>query len=122
MNKIKLILAELKYTDDIKMGAKHVEIVAKYAPLISQLEKAGWVVQPETASIVIGHRSTALLTNQTAFETLGIKSKKARQEINNKLVDVSLRYTRTIVNTTRRFRAAHTNRNSPLVPAAHSTT
>jgi hypothetical protein len=115
-HEVKLVLAELKYTDDAKMHIKHDDIMLKYAPLIERLQDAGWKVNPVTASIVIGHRSTALMDNHQAFETLGIKGKKAQQAIQNKLVDISIDYTRRIVNATRRVRAARSNKPPPPPP------
>ena len=113
---IELILAELKYTDDGKMRAKHDDIIRKYAPLITRLREEGWKVRPVTASIVIGHRSTALLDNHAAFKTLGIAGKKVRQAVQNKLVDISIDYTARIIRTTTKARAAHANRRTPLAP------
>jgi hypothetical protein len=102
---VELILAELKYTDDGKMHEKHASIVHKYAPLIARLRDAGWKVRPFTASVVVGHRSTALLINHTALNTVGAKGKKEQQRVHNSMVDVSIDYTRRIVVATRRARA-----------------
>ena len=106
---VELILAELKYTDDGKMHQKHADIVHKYAPLIARLRDAGWRVRPFTASIVVGHRSTALLINHTALNTLGVKGKKEQQKVQNSMVDVSINYTRRIVVTTMKARARRLN-------------
>ena len=76
----------------------------KYAPLIPALSDAGWDVPHETASIVIGHRSTALHRNTKAFTTPGIVGKK-QQQVLNSLTDISVRYTQTVINITRRVRA-----------------
>jgi hypothetical protein len=58
------------------MRVKHDDIVLTYAPLNIRLQEAGWKVRPITASIVIGHMSTALLDNHEAFKTLGIMGKR----------------------------------------------
>ena len=57
---MKLVLAELKYTDDMHMHIKHLEIKSKYAPLIVALQAHGWGVHHEVASVVVGHRATSL--------------------------------------------------------------
>jgi hypothetical protein len=90
------------------MHDKHDHNKHKYAPLIPALSDAGWDVPHETASIVIGHRSTALHRNTKAFTTPGIVGKKQQQQqqqILNSLTDISVRYTQTVINITRRVRA-----------------
>jgi hypothetical protein len=101
-------VAELKYADDMHMHNKH-DVTHdhnkhKYAPLIQALCDAGREVPHETASIVIGHRSTALHRNKKAFTTPGIVGKK-QQHVLNSLTDISVRYTQMVVNITRRVRA-----------------
>jgi hypothetical protein len=107
---VQLILAELKYSDDMDMPAKHQVIRDKYAPLVRRLREAGWSVPHDTASIVIGHRSTALEVNKEAYGILGITGKRALQTLNNSLVDVSVKYTQKIVAATTRARNRHTRR------------
>jgi hypothetical protein len=57
---VQLIIAELKYSDDMDIPAKHQLANDTYAPLVRRLRAAGWSVPHDIASIIIGHRSTAL--------------------------------------------------------------
>mgnify|MGYP000055144337 CR=1 FL=1 len=54
-------------------------------------------------------RSTALLINHTALNTLGVRGKKEQQKVQNSMVDVSIDYTRRIVVTTMKARARRLN-------------
>ena len=73
---VQLILGELKYTDDQKMARKHLEASEKYMPLVDALRGAGWAVQGEVATIVVGHRACVSVENRRAFEILGIDKKQ----------------------------------------------
>ena len=87
------------------MHEKHVEIKEKYKPLVQALQEHGWQVQHEVASVVLGHRATALNLNKDAMQTLGITDKKAQQHTQNAMTDDAIRYAQIIVNNTRRKRA-----------------
>ena len=103
---MKLILAELKSTDDTHMHEKHTEIKAKYASLVDALRKAGWTVHPEVASTVAGHRASALHGNKEELHILEITGRKDQQHTHNCLTYVAIRHAQSIINHTRRKRAA----------------
>ena len=112
---VKLIIAELKYTDDMNMHTKHAEIKEKYAPLVRALRTHGWQVHHEVASVVLGHRATALNRNKDAMQTLGITDKKNQQHTQNAMTDEAVRYTQIIVNNTMKKRATlNRRRNNAL--------
>ena len=60
----------------MNMHTKHMEIKEKYAPLVRALRTHGWQVHQEVASVVIGHRATALNLNKDAMQIIGITDQK----------------------------------------------
>ena len=116
---VKLVIAELKYTDDMNMHTKHIEIKGKYAPLVRALQTHGWQVRHEVASVVIGHRATALNLNKDAMRTLGVTDKKTQQHTQNAMTDEAVSYAQITVNNTSRKRAT-LNRRRNNVPTDHA--
>ena len=103
---VQIILGELKYTDDEKMAQKHVDAREKYAPLVQRLTDAGWSVQPEVATVVVGHRACVSLANRHSFRILGI-DKKQHEQLQGKLAALAARWAASIIRHTRKFRARH---------------
>ena len=73
---VNLVLAEFKFTDDIHMHEKDTQMMAKHAPLADALRTAGWAMHPEVASVVVGHRSSALHRNKEAVHLWGLQGKR----------------------------------------------
>ena len=52
----------------------------KYAPLIEELVKEGWNVDPTVHAITVGVRATVPIRNVEVLENLGIKDKASAAE------------------------------------------
>ena len=104
---IKLIMAEVKYSDDMHTVEKHEEAKALYTGpgrLAEKLQQAGWNVEDKIETIVIGHRGVVSKLNLDSFKNLGI-AKKQQEGLQNKLALSAMTWLRNIVALTRRARA-----------------
>ena len=113
---IKLILGELKYSDDMHTLEKHASAHAIYSgpdKLTGALRGAGWSVDDEIATIVVGHRATVSRRNHQSFEKLGITNKKHRETLHDDLAMSAAVWLRNIIAHTRRFRAKASGAEAP---------
>ena len=104
---IKLIMAEVKYSDDMHTLEKHEEAKNRYTgpgKLAEKLLEAGWNVEDKIETIVIGHRGVVSKKNLDSFKTLGI-AKNQQEVLHNKLALSAMTWLRNIVSLTRRVRA-----------------
>ena len=104
---IKLIMAEVKYSDDMCTLDKHTQAKGLYTgpgKLAAKLKTAGWNVKDELETVVIGHRGVVSKQNLDAYKNLGIA--KGKQEgLQNRLALSAITWLRSIVSLTRRARA-----------------
>ena len=104
---VKLIMAEVKYSDDMHTVEKHEEAKALYTGpgmLAEKLRQAGWNVEDKIETIVIGHRGVVSKMNLDSFKHLGI-AKKQQEGLQNKLALSAMTWLRNIISLTRRARA-----------------
>jgi hypothetical protein len=104
---IKLIMAEVKYSDDMHTLEKHEEAKNLYSgpgKLAEKLMEAGWNVEDKVETIVVGHRGVVSKKNLDSFKTLGI-AKNQQEGLQNKLALSAMTWLRNIVSLTRRVRA-----------------
>jgi len=104
---IKLILAEVKYSDDMHTLEKHEEAKNVYTgpgKLASKLTEAGWNVEDKIEAIVTGHRGVVSKKNLDIYKNLGIASNR-QEGLQDKLALSTMTWLRNIVSFTKRVRA-----------------
>jgi hypothetical protein len=80
----------------------------KHAPLIEELERAGWKVRPTVHVITVGVRATVpILRNVEVIKSLGIKEKPAQQKVQASMAHVAAAHLNRIVPQYRRLCARH---------------
>ena len=75
----------------------------KYAPLIAELIKEGWNVDPTVQVITVGVRATVPIRNVEILENLGIKDKPAQQKVQANMAHVAASHLNRIVPQYRRL-------------------
>ena len=99
---IKLILGEVKYSNDMHTLEKHEAAHGIYSgpyKLTGALREAGWNVDDEVATIVVGHRATVSRRNLQSFEQLGITRKVEREKLQEDLAMSVANWLRSIIDT-----------------------
>ena len=69
----------------------------KYAPLVKELIKEGWNVDPTVQVVTFGVRSTVPIRNVEILENLGIKDKPAQQKVQASMAHVTASHLNRIV-------------------------
>ena len=75
-----IIIGELGFSSDLNPQKTVERKQHKYAPLIKELVKEGWNVDPTVHVITVGVRATVPIRNVEVLENLGIKDNKPTQQ------------------------------------------
>ena len=105
---IKIIMIEVKYSDDMHTLERHEKAFNLYSgpdKLTGKLRDAGWNVDDEIATTVVGYRAVVSKKNVDSYETIGIKGKKAKETLQDNLAMSAAKWLHSIVNLTRKPRA-----------------
>jgi hypothetical protein len=107
---VRLLLVEVKYTDDLKTLEKHAEALNIYSgpqKLTGLLENAGWKIEHNFPTVVVGHRAVVSLSNKQNYAKMGITGKKEQSALQEELGISAARWARDINTITRQKRASH---------------
>ena len=110
---IRLVLVEVKYANDMLTLEKHEQAHQLYSGpgrLTGYLEEAGWKVEHNFPTVVIGHRAVVSRKNLDGYQKMGITSKRHQSSLQDQLALSAAKWARDINALTRRKRAAHTAR------------
>ena len=78
--RVTIIIGELGFSSDLNPYKTVERKQHKYAPLIEELVKEGWNVDPTVHVITVGVRATVPIRNVEVLENLGIKEDKPAQQ------------------------------------------
>ena len=84
-----IIIGELGFSSDLNPQKTVKRKQHKYAPLIEELVKEGWNVDPTVHVITVGVRATVPIRNVEILENLGIKDKPAQQKVQASMAHVA---------------------------------
>ena len=79
-------VAELGFCSNFNHENKYAQEQLHYAPLINELEWAGWNVNGQVHAITVGAGATVPERNDAVLKSLGIAEDRMRKEIQRDLV------------------------------------
>jgi len=94
---VTIIIGELGFSSDLNPQKTVDRKQQKYAPLIEELIKEGWNVDPTVQVITVGVRATVPIRNVEILENLGIKDKPAQQKVQASMAHVAASHLNRIV-------------------------
>ena len=101
--RVTIIIGELGFSSDLNPQKIVERKQQKYAPLIEELIKEGWNVDPTVQVITVGVRATVPIRNVEILENLGIKDKPAQQKVQASMAHVAASHLNRIVPQYRRL-------------------
>ena len=101
--KVTIIIGELGFSSDLNPQKTVERKQHKYAPLIEELIKEGWNVDPTVHVITVGVRATVPTRNIGVLENLGIKDKTSQQKVQTNMAHIAAAHLKRIVPQYRRL-------------------
>ena len=91
--RVTIIIGELGFSSDLNPQKTVERKQHKYAPLIEELVREGWDVDPTVHVITVGVRATVPTRNIEVLEKLGIRDKPAQQKVQSSMAKIYSSYT-----------------------------
>ena len=107
---MKIVIGELGFSSDLSPQKTVERKQHKYAPLIEELTREGWNVDPTVHVITIGVRATVPTRNVEVLESLGVRDKQAQQKVQASMAHVAAAHLNRIVPQYRRLCARQNKR------------
>ena len=101
--KVTVIIGELGFSSDLNPQKTVERKQRKYAPLIEELIKEGWNVDPTVRVITVGVRATVPTRNIGVLDDLGIKDKTSQQKVQASMAHIAAAHLNRIVPQYRRL-------------------
>ena len=101
--RVTIIIGELGFSSDLNPQKTVERKQHKYAPLIEELIKEGWNVDPTVHVITVGVRATVPIRNVEVLENLGVKDKPAQQKVQANMAHIAAAHLPRIVPQYRRL-------------------
>ena len=98
-----IIIGELGFSSDLNPQKTVERKQRKYAPLIEELIKEGWNVDPTVHVITVGVRATVPTRNIGVLDDLGIKDKTSQQKVQLSMAHIAAAHLNRIVPQYRRL-------------------
>ena len=101
--RVTIIIGELGFSSDLNPQKTVERKQHKYGPLIEELVREGWDVDPTVHVITVGVRATVPTRNIEVLEKLGIRDKPAQQKVQSSMARIAATHLNRIVPQYRRL-------------------
>ena len=110
--KVTVYIVELGFASDMKQDEKKLAKQLHYAPLIQELQRAGWRVNPEVLVITVGARATVPESNEQVMRQLQIRDSKERAQLQQDLVTTAMKHAGIIIAQIRRIQGRRSKKST----------